>query len=183
MSAVQKLQAHPAFIQAQNKANYYVQQLDKELTKYPALTTFEQRTQLPKAYAVLGGLFLVIFLHLINPLAAPISNAIGWAIPAFLSFKAIESPSPHDDIQWLTYWIVFGFFNFIESLALGLILYYFRWYFAFKTLFILWLQLPAFRGAQRTYLAILRPLVGNLISNRAVSTTTTTTSYNAGGHE
>jgi receptor expression-enhancing protein 5/6 len=116
-----------------------------QLTKYPVLNTLEQRTQVPKSYAVLGGVLLLTFLHLINPLAAPISNLVGWALPAYLSFKALESPGHQDDVQWLTYWIVFGFFNFTESIALSLVLYYFPWYFAFKTVFILWLQLPAFR--------------------------------------
>jgi receptor expression-enhancing protein 5/6 len=73
------------------------------------------------------------------------SNLVGWALPAYLSFKAIETPAPQDDIQWLTYWVVFGFFNFLESFALRVVLYYLPWYFAFKTVFILWLQLPAFR--------------------------------------
>lgn len=115
------------------------------MTKYPALNTFEERTQVPKAYAVLGGVVLVALLHLVNPLAAPVSNLVGWALPAYLSFRAIESPSTHDDVQWLTYWVVFGFFNFLESFAISVVLYYFPWYFAFKTVFILWLQLPAFR--------------------------------------
>jgi len=162
MSAAQNLQQHPIVIQAQNKAHYYVKQLDKELTKYPVLNTLEQRTQVPKAYAVLGGVLLLTFLHLINPLAAPISNLVGWALPAYLSFKALESPGHQDDIQWLTYWVVFGFFNFTESIALSLVLYYFPWYFAFKTVFILWLQLPAFRGAQKTYLIVLKPVLANI---------------------
>ena len=34
MSATQKVQQHPAFIQAQDKANYYVNQLDKEGRPY-----------------------------------------------------------------------------------------------------------------------------------------------------
>jgi receptor expression-enhancing protein 5/6 len=38
-------------------------------------------------------------------LAAPISNLIGWALPAYLSVQAIESPSQNDDKQWLTYWV------------------------------------------------------------------------------
>lgn len=80
-----------------------------------------------------------------NPLAAPVSNLVGWALPAYLSFKAIESPQHADDVQWLTYWVVFGFFNFLESFALRLVLYYVPWYFAFKTAFIVWLQLPVFR--------------------------------------
>ncbi|KAJ6455589.1 TB2/DP1, HVA22 family-domain-containing protein, partial [Mycena vitilis] len=147
--------------EAQGKASYYVNQLDKELTKYPVLNNFEQRTQVPKTWAVIGGSVLLVFLHLINPLAAFVSNLVGWALPAYLSFKAIESPSPHDDIQWLTYWVVFGFFNFLESFALRVVLYYLPWYFAFKTIFILWLQLPAFRGAQTTYITLLKPVLAH----------------------
>ncbi len=70
---------------------------------------------------------------------------IGWGFPAYLSFKALESPGHDDDVQWLTYWTIFGFFSFAEGFALRALLYYFPWYFSFKTLFILWLQLPAFR--------------------------------------
>jgi len=173
MSATQKVQQHPAFIQASNKANYYVSQLDKELTKYPALRTFEERTQIPKAYAVLGGIVLLTLFHFINSLAGPVSNLVGWALPAFLSFKALETPGHQDDIQWLTYWIVFGFFNFTESFALRVVLYYFPWYFAFKTIFIIWLQLPTFRGAQTIYLSVLKPILANISkSNSAVAPTT-----------
>lgn len=109
------------------------------------LINLEQRTNVPKTYAVLGGLVFLVFLHSFNAFAAPISNFVGWGLPAYLSFKAIETPSPHDDVQWLTYWVVFGFFNFLESFALRIVLYYVPWYFAFKSLFIIWLQLPAFR--------------------------------------
>ncbi|KAI0075900.1 hypothetical protein K474DRAFT_1322436 [Panus rudis PR-1116 ss-1] len=162
MSATQKVQQHPAFIQAQDKANYYVSQLDKELTKYPLLNTFEQRTQVPKSYAFIGAVVLLAILHSINAFASPVSNLLGWALPAYLSVKAIESPSARDDVQWLTYWVVFGFFNFLESFALRLVLYYFPWYFAFKSIFILWLQLPAFRGAETLYGAVVRPVFVNV---------------------
>lgn len=109
------------------------------------LNNIEQRTQVPKSYFVLGGVALLALLHGINAFAAPVSNLVGWALPAFFSFKALESPGVQDDVQWLTYWVVFGFFNFLESMALRVVLYYVPWYFAFKTIFILWLQLPAFR--------------------------------------
>ncbi|KAK7688024.1 hypothetical protein QCA50_008394 [Cerrena zonata] len=165
MSATQKVQQHPAFQQAQDKANYYVSQLDKELTKYPLLNTFEQRTQVPKSYAFLGALVLLIVLHSINAFASPISNLLGWALPAYLSVKALETPGHNDDVQWLTYWVVFGFFNFTESFALRAVLYYFPWYFACKTLFILYLQLPAFRGAEKVYSAVVRPVFVSLDRN------------------
>jgi receptor expression-enhancing protein 5/6 len=168
MSAAQKVQQHPAFVQAQDKASYYVSQLDKELNKYPVLNTFEERTQVPKSYLVLGGVVIVALLHLVNPLAAPVSNLVGWALPAYLSFKAIETASTHDDTQWLTYWVVFGFFNFLESVALRPVLYYFPWYFSFKTIFVLWLQLPAFRGAQTFYISVLKPVLANANNTRVV---------------
>jgi receptor expression-enhancing protein 5/6 len=165
MSAAQKVQQHPVFIQAQNKVNYHLGQLDKEvcilssvpslpilttlfvgqLTKYAVLNTFEQHTQVPKTFLAIGTILLLALFHFINPLAAPISNFIGWALPAYLSFKALERPAPQDDVQWLTYWVIFGFFNFAESFALGLILYYVPWYYALKTTFVLWLQLPNVR--------------------------------------
>lgn len=109
------------------------------------LNTFEKRTQVPKSYAFLGATFLLIFFHFFNALAGPVSNLVGWALPAYLSFQALDTPGHQDDIQWLTYWVVFGFFNFLESLALNVVLYYFPWYFTFKSIFVIWLQLPAFR--------------------------------------
>ncbi|KAH6917684.1 TB2/DP1, HVA22 family-domain-containing protein [Coprinopsis sp. MPI-PUGE-AT-0042] len=164
-----QIQQHPVFIQAQNKASMYVNQLDKELTQYPVLNHFEQRTQIPKAYAVIGTLSLAVILHAFNPLASPVSNLVGWAI---------ESPSPHDDVQWLTYWVVFGFLNFLESFALRAVLYYVPWYFAFKSAFIVWLQLPAFRGAQTIYFSVLKPVLQNATAShsRVVPVAATSTS-------
>jgi len=172
MSAAQKVQNHPAFIQAQNKANYYAGQLDKELSKYPALNHLEERTQVPKTYAVVGGLVLLIFLHTFNAFASPVSNLVGWGLPAYLSFKAIETPTPHDDVQWLTYWVVFGFFNFLESFAIRLVLHYLPWYYAVKSIFIVWLQLPAFRGAQVTYFNVIKPVLANVSSSTRTPATT-----------
>lgn len=168
MSAVDQIKNHPTVVNLQNNASHYVNQLDKEvsnsffflcgmtpppahttpspqLTRYPALNSFEQRTQIPKAFAVLGTGVLLLLLLFINALALPVSNLLGWAVPAYLSLKAIETPATGDDTQWLTYWIVFAGFNFLESFALRLVLYYFPFYFAFKTAFVVWLWLPQTR--------------------------------------
>ncbi|KAJ1310757.1 hypothetical protein OPQ81_009279 [Rhizoctonia solani] len=147
-----------------NDASYYVAQLDKELGKYPALINLEQRTQVPKAYGVIGASALVVLLIFVNAFASPVSNLIGWALPAYLSLKAIESPQAEDDVQWLTYWSVFGFFNFLESFALRMVLYYFPFYYVFKTAFILWLQLPATRGARTVHQSVLRPIIAPYIT-------------------
>ncbi|PSR99338.1 hypothetical protein EW026_g4201 [Hermanssonia centrifuga] len=173
MSTAQNVKTHPAVLQAQNKANYYVGQLDKELSKYPVFNSFEQRTQVPKSYAFLGGVVLLLVFHSINAFASPVSNLLGWALPAYLSVKAIESPGHNDDVQWLTYWVVFGFFNFVESFALRALLYYLPWYFAFKSVFIVWLQLPSTRGAASLYATVVKPVFANVSAKSSNGTTST----------
>jgi receptor expression-enhancing protein 5/6 len=164
--ATAKVQSHPAFLTAKDKTNYYMSQLDKEvrsplmiitdctwltrplpfkLTKYPVLNQAESRTNVPKSYLVIGGAALVFLLHSVNVLAMPVSNLVGLVIPAFLSLRAIESPGNQDDVQYLTYWIIFAFMNFLESFALTLVLYYVPWYFAIKSVLVMYLYLPQFR--------------------------------------
>ncbi|CAE6428677.1 Protein YOP1 [Rhizoctonia solani AG-1 IB] len=163
MSAEQ-VKTHPAVQQLSTQASYYVAQLDKELNKYPFLLNLEQRSQIPKAYGVIGAAGLLTLLIFINAFASPVSNLVGWALPAYLSLRAIESPQPEDDTQWLTYWTVFGFFNFLESFALRMVLYYFPFYYIFKTAFVLWLQLPATRGARTLHQSVLRPVIAPYIT-------------------
>lgn len=128
------MSTHPAVKQVQDKVVYHIDQLDKEvrdlccpllsctqlitmtlhsilyfqLSKYPVAHQFEQKTQVPKAWAFIGVTAVVFFSLFINALAQPISNLIGWALPAYLSVKAIETPGHEDDVQWLTYWVAFG---------------------------------------------------------------------------
>jgi receptor expression-enhancing protein 5/6 len=151
-------QTHPALVNAQNQARYYVGQLDKELSKYPVLNRMEARTQVPKAYTVMGIFALSLLCLFVNALAAPVSNLVGWALPAYLSFKALETQDTSDDTQWLTYWVVFGFLNFLESFASRIILYYLPFYYPMKVAFALWLQLPATKGARTVYHSVLRPV-------------------------
>lgn len=74
----------------------------------------------------------------------------------YFSLVALETPQPQDDIQWLTYWVVFGFFNFIETFV-SFVLYWFPFYYTFKTLAIVWLILPQTQGAKLVYHKLLRP--------------------------
>lgn len=85
-----------------------------QLSKYPALNNLEQKTQVPKAYSVLGAAALFSILIFFNVFAGFLSNLLGWAVPAFFSFKALESPGHNDDQQWLTYWVIYGGFTFVE---------------------------------------------------------------------
>jgi len=175
-SAADQVLNHPVVKQASDRANYYVAQLDKELAKYPYMTQIEQKTSVPKAWLFIGSSAVLLVGMLVNALAAPISNFIGWLLPAYLSFRALETKEAEDDIQWLTYWVVFGFFNFLESIALNLVLYYFPFYYVFKTAFVLWLQLPATKGARTLYLSVARPLLDHSSKRAPAASTSTATS-------
>ncbi|KAL7421239.1 ER membrane protein DP1/Yop1 [Cryptotrichosporon argae] len=155
---------HPYVQQAHKTVQGQVSALDQELNKYPVLRDLETRTRVPKAYGVLAlaaSSVVLIFFNIFG-LASPVSNLIGWGLPAYLSIKAIETPGTNDDKQWLTYWVVFGLLNLAESAGLRAILYWVPLYFVFKTVFTIWLFLPATRGAEVLYANVLRPVLGNV---------------------
>ncbi|GAC93779.1 hypothetical protein PHSY_001344 [Pseudozyma hubeiensis SY62] len=130
--------------------------IDKELSRYPALKKFEQTVPIPKAYAAIGAFGIFTLFVFFNIAAGFLTNLIGFFIPAYFSLKALESPQPQDDIQWLTYWVVFGMFTFLETFS-SIVLYYVPWYYTIKTLAIVWLMLPQTQGAKMVYSKVIRP--------------------------
>ncbi|PWN35440.1 uncharacterized protein FA14DRAFT_154854 [Meira miltonrushii] len=146
--------------QFQQKAEYFVSQIDKELSKYPQLNKLEQNIGIPqaKAYGAIGAFALFTLLVFFNIFAGFLTNLIGFFLPAYFSMKALDSPQPQDDVQWLTYWVVFGFFNFIETFV-DVILHFVPMYYTFKTLAIVWLMLPQTQGAKIVYTRLVRPLL------------------------
>lgn len=74
-------------------------------------------------------------------LSKPICLIAGICYPAYASFKALESPSPHDDKQWLTYWAVYGICTSAETVSSRL----FNWlpgYYVVKVFVLIWMMLP-----------------------------------------
>ena len=68
-------------------------------------------------YSLIFGVLMVMF----GVGQTYITNLIGVAYPAFMSFIALESEGVDDDKQWLTYWVCFGAFNIVDQFA-GIIL-------------------------------------------------------------
>jgi receptor expression-enhancing protein 5/6 len=139
--------------------HYLMAQLDKELSKYPTLNRLEAQLGgvVSKAHATVGILSIFSLFVFFNIAAGFLTNLLGWGIPAYLSMKALETPGHDDDTQWLTYWVIFGGFNFLESMS-GLLVSWFPYYYTFKTCFILYLILPQTRGATVVYAKVFKPL-------------------------
>ncbi|KAG5980019.1 ER membrane protein DP1/Yop1 [Claviceps digitariae] len=140
---------------AQEKAQNYLSSLDKELSKYPALNKLEKQAGVPKAYAVIGVGALYFFLIIFNLGGQLLTNFAGFVIPGYYSLNALFTTDKEDDTQWLTYWVVFSSFTVIESFFN--IVYWFPFYFVFKFIFLLWLSLPAFRGAEIIFRSFMVP--------------------------
>lgn len=139
-----------------DKVQYYLSQLDKELSKYPLALEAEKRTKVPKAY-LFGGVSLVFFvLIFFNVWGDLLTDLLGFLYPAYASFKAIESSNKNDDTQWLVYWVVFGLMNVVEFFS-DVLLFWVPFYYVFKAVFVLYLILPQFKGAEYVYTKFVRP--------------------------
>lgn len=141
----------------QDRVQNYMGQLDRELAKYPVLNNLEKSTSVPKAYAVIGLGALYFFFIVFNLGGQLLTNFAGFVIPGYYSLDALFTTNKADDTQWLTYWVVFAFFTVLESLLN--VVYWFPFYFTFKFVFLLWLALPAFQGANLIFHSFLSPML------------------------
>lgn len=85
-------------------------------------------------------------------------NLVGFVYPAYASFKALETKDPHDDIQWLTYWVVYAFFS-IADMTIGEALKWVPLFYEMKLLLIVWMIVPHFRGAKVLYDKFIKPFL------------------------
>lgn len=115
--------------------------------------TGKNRQQLVKYAHILGFILVVLGIG-----SYYITCLVGVAYPAFMSFLALESKGEQDDKQWLTYWVVFGFFNIVDYFS-HVVLSVIPFYFCLKLLFLLWLMHPSSQGAIMLYDEFILPYV------------------------
>lgn len=87
-----------------------------------------------------------------------VCDVAGFLYPAWMSFRAVESPAPEDDKLWLTYWVVYSAFSVFEYF-IDFILFWLPFYYLAKFCFLLYLALPCFKGAQVVYNVFVRPFL------------------------
>ncbi|MFS7999732.1 hypothetical protein Hanom_Chr12g01169901 [Helianthus anomalus] len=74
----------------------------------------------------------------------------------YASIRAIETKSPVDDQQWLTYWVLYSMITLFELTFAKLIEWIPFWSYA-KLIVTCWLVLPYFNGAAYVYEHYVRP--------------------------
>ncbi|KAK1267671.1 HVA22-like protein a [Acorus gramineus] len=104
-----------------------------------------------------SGSFLKVVAKNFDVLAGPL---ITLAYPLYASIRAIESKSPVDDQQWLTYWVLYSFITLFELTFAKLLEWLPFWPYA-KLLATCWLVLPYFSGAAYVYEHYVRPFFVN----------------------
>lgn len=78
--------------------------------------------------------------------------------PALHSIRAIESEDDKDDKIWLSYWMIFGIFNVLETFF-GFIFWIIPYWSWVRLGFFIWLLLPQFNGSLVVYESVFRPLL------------------------
>ncbi|DBA02713.1 TPA: hypothetical protein N0F65_010538 [Lagenidium giganteum] len=141
-----------------DKLQVHLDKWSKDLDKIPALQKAQEATGVEKIYLVAGGSVAVLLFLLVGFGAGFICNLVGFVYPAYCSFKAIESETKQDDVQWLTYWVVYACFNIVEVFV-DFLLYWIPFYYAFKLGFLLWLFMPSTQGASFVYNHFLAPFL------------------------
>ncbi|KAK6931216.1 TB2/DP1/HVA22-related protein [Dillenia turbinata] len=80
--------------------------------------------------------------------------------PLYASIQAIESRSRSDDLQWLTYWVLYSLITLFELTFSKVLEWFPIWPYA-KLIATCWLVLPQFNGAAYVYKHFIRPFYTN----------------------
>ncbi|CAL9126980.1 HVA22-like protein [Musa troglodytarum] len=104
-----------------------------------------------------SGAFLKVVFKNFDVLAGPVVTLV---YPLYASVKAIETKSPVDDQQWLTYWVLYSFITLFELTFAKVLEWIPFWSYA-KLMLSCWLVLPYFNGAAYVYQHFVRPLILN----------------------
>jgi receptor expression-enhancing protein 5/6 len=102
---------------------------------------------------------LVLLLIYGNIGAALITNLIGFIYPAFMTLRGLKSGQTdlQNQIQWQSYWLIFGFLSVLEYFS-DVLLVWFPFFYIFKVFGLLYLYLPQTLGATVVFERLLNPI-------------------------
>ena len=144
----------------QKQLTAIVDKIDGFIKKVPQLKPVLAKLppNIKPAYVVLGlGALLLLFL-LFGVGANALCNLVGFVYPMYASFKALKSHGKDDDTQWLTYWVVYGFFTTAESIT-DILVSWIPFYYLLKIVFLVYLMAPQTEGALKIWKKVIEPML------------------------
>ena len=120
------------------------------------MNIIEKRTEInPKV--LVGGLVVALILTTTKWFNSYVTCLVGVVCPTYMSLKAIDSTEDDDDIQYLTYWVVYGLFSVFDIFT-SFLINMIPFYYTLKLAFLIWLFMPNFKGAVYIYKWVIGPL-------------------------
>jgi receptor expression-enhancing protein 5/6 len=136
----------------------YFDKLSKDFDEIHSLKCVADRLNIRTGHIAFFSVALVFLFVIAGIGKVFLTNLLGILYPAYMSFKAIESHDTDDDKQWLTYWVVYGNFTVVDSIA-EVLLSWIPFYHPAKLIILVFLAWPETRGAEMVYQRIVRPFM------------------------
>ena len=113
------------------------------LEKYYDLPLVQKASKATKQppHLIVAGVILFITILVFTPIGSLITTSITFLMPAYKTFKALETKELKDDKRMLTFWICFGFLFLFDSL-LSRVFGFLYFYHVFRAFLIIYLYLP-----------------------------------------
>lgn len=134
--------------------------LDRELSKYSLLLQAEQRSGVKKSHLIIYSAVALISLLFLRFLPSFVLSLAILSYPGLMTLGAVEGGSKGEIAQWLSYWLIIGGLYFGQVITGHALTHLYLFNLA-RLVLVLWLSLPATRGATLIYERVLRPLGRN----------------------
>ena len=129
-----------------DQVHVMLDKLAKHFDEIPFIKQLSEKTKVPSSQLVIGIIVSLLVFVVFGFGASLIVQVVGILYPAYMSFKAIESPEDDDDKLWLTYWAVFALYNFADRFV-DYIFFWVPCYQAVKLIVLIYMFFPTTRGA------------------------------------
>ncbi|WVF70074.1 hypothetical protein IAT40_004861 [Kwoniella sp. CBS 6097] len=177
---------HPAVKNAKGAANNQIAQIREQLGRSQTVRDLEKRTGVDRVVLVFGGIaaYLILIPFNLLRLALPLTQLLTILPATLLSAETLDrqDSKANDDKtkSLLSYFVVLGFIQTVESLMAGFLERRIPQYYTVKLLFLAYLLHPRTQGALKVNQSVFRPLLARAQQAQSTSHSGSSSNYSSG---